>query len=371
MEYSFLNEFININDKVGGILDEIQKSNSHVVFWGAGYCLTMFLELFHESNIKVSAIIDNNSNKIGTTIQNIPIKSWEQVNDIWNDFLIVITTSYFDEVINQLEELKFKGSIYYLPKNAYYKNTVYSLNYIKKFEHRFRNVYEQLKDEISKKVYLNVLKNNMSLESRYFDEISSYEINGYFGTDLFINVEDEIIVDAGAYIGDTVQEFFEHSEGKYKYIYAFEPDEENYKVLKKNCSDKKNIIYICSGLGEKKETLSFCTGAGVSSHIDIDGDVSIEINSLDNFFEKKEAPTYIKMDIEGSERNALIGAKNIIKKHLPTLAISAYHKMEDMFALIELIQELSNNKYEIYLRHTFYYQNVRIQPDVIIYAKKK
>lgn len=371
MIYSFWDKFTNVDDKVGEMLDEIQKSNIPVVFWGAGCCITMFLELFQESNIKVSAIIDSNPNKIGTTIQNIPIKNWEQVNNSLSNFSIVISTSHFDEIINQLKELKFKGSIYYLPKNAYYKNTVYSLAFIKKFENRFRNVYEQLKDDISKKVYLNVLKNNMSLDNRYFEEISSYEIRGYFGTDLFMNIEDEIIVDGGAFTGDTIQEFFEHPDRKYKKIYAFEPDEENYKLLKENCFDIENIILICSGLGEKKETLKFCTGVGVSSHIDIDGNASIEIDSLDEVFDKQAAPTFIKMDIEGSERNALIGAKNIIKKYLPTLAISAYHKMEDMFTLVELIQEISGNRYDIFMRHTFYYQKIKIQPDVIIYAKRR
>ena len=77
------------------------------------------------------------------------------------------------------------------------------------------------------------------------------------------------------------------------------------------------------------------------------------------------------MDIEGAEADALLGGKTVIEECMPMLAISAYHKMRDMFELIELMDELGKGNYEFFLRHTFYYQKIKIQPDVIIYAKRK
>ena len=111
-------------------------------------------------------------------------------------------------------------------------------------------------------------------------------------------------------------------------------------------------------------------GGGVSSKVDPDGEESIQIETLDHFF-SKEAPTFIKMDIEGAEESAVLGGVHIIGEYLPTLAISAYHKKEDLFYLPQLIQELGRKQYKIYLRHTFFYQKVKIQPDVIIYAVKR
>ena len=102
------------------------------------------------------------------------------------------------------------------------------------------------------------------------------------------------------------------------------------------------------------------------TNISEDGDQIIEVGAIDQL-NLGQRITFIKMDIEGAEKDALYGAKKIIMSDKPTLAISAYHKKEDLYDLVNLIKSL-NNDYKIYLRHTFYYQKVMEQPDVIIYA---
>ena len=64
---------------------------------------------------------------------------------------------------------------------------------------------------------------------------------------------------------------------------------------------------------------------------------------------KGEKATFIKMDIEGSEINALKGGANTIKKYRPRLAISVYHKPEDIIEILSYILELCED-YKFYLR---------------------
>ena len=68
------------------------------------------------------------------------------------------------------------------------------------------------------------------------------------------------------------------------------------------------------------------------------------------------------MDIEGSEKEALKGARNTIKKYKPKLAICLYHKPEDIITLPQYILELAP-EYKFKIRHytTFAY-------DTILYA---
>lgn len=71
------------------------------------------------------------------------------------------------------------------------------------------------------------------------------------------------------------------------------------------------------------------------------------------------APTYIKMDIEGSEILALIGAMEVTKTHMPMLGICVYHKLDDLIRIPYLIFELesgtkSDKKYKYYLRQHSY-----------------
>lgn len=74
------------------------------------------------------------------------------------------------------------------------------------------------------------------------------------------------------------------------------------------------------------------------------------MTALDMFFQEREAPTFIKMDIEGAEKEALIGAEQIIRCHKPKLAICVYHKPEDIYVLPELINSFRED-YRFYLRH--------------------
>lgn len=369
MGNKFIEQFDKVKDVVGDFLRGIQTSDEPVVLYGAGYCLNMFLDLLEESNIQIVGIVDCDKNKWGDKVRSIEIISWKQVRTMYPNLQVVITTSHFNEIETGLKDDGFKGQIHHLPINAYYKNSVYGRAFLEKYEGRFQKVYEQFVDDVSREVFINILKHNMSFDDQYFEKIRKYEIQGYFGTGLFKNVEDEIIVDGGAFDGDTIREFFSVSDRRCKRIYAFEPDPVNYEKLSSEMESDK-VIPINAGLGRHKAVVNFIMGGGIISRIDKEGKVQIRIDTIDNVL-KGERPTFIKMDIEGAEAEALLGGKDLIRECMPMLAISAYHKMRDMFELIELIDELGEGNYEFYLRHTFYYQKIKVQPDVIIYAKRK
>lgn len=64
----------------------------------------------------------------------------------------------------------------------------------------------------------------------------------------------------------------------------------------------------------------------------------------------EELVTLIKMDIEGAEQEALLGAKRIISEYQPKLAICIYHRIEDLWEIPLLIKEL-NPEYHLYIRN--------------------
>ena len=78
------------------------------------------------------------------------------------------------------------------------------------------------------------------------------------------------------------------------------------------------------------------------------GDAVIESVNIDTLLE--DGVTFIKMDIEGQELNALLGAKTVLTRFAPKLNIAAYHKNEDLFEIPLLINKINKN-YKIYMRH--------------------
>lgn len=194
----------------------------------------------------------------------------------------------------------------------------------------------------------------------------------YFDLDIIKLGENEVFVDAGVLSGGTTLEFLKRCNNKYKKIYLFEPGDKAYDMSKKNMDNHnvENYELHKVGLWDKKDTLTFYDNScGASFVIDSKRtnvtenykEIKIEVNSLDNVL-KGEEVTFIKMDIEGSELNALKGAKETILKYKPKLAISIYHKPEDIIELPAYIKSLVP-EYKLYLRH---YSN--IQTETVLFA---
>lgn len=178
----------------------------------------------------------------------------------------------------------------------------------------------------------------------------------YFDVAVLTHNDNEVFCDVGSFDGNTSVRFIEWCRGKYKRIYAFEADCENiYKCIKtfKLIKDIKYTV-VPKGCWSKKGKLAFSPkGNGSSSFIFVpdknDCTVTIDVTTIDEEI-KDDVPTFIKMDIEGSEREAIIGAEGTIRKYMPKLAISVYHKNEDIITIPELILSYCPN-YRLYFRH--------------------
>lgn len=363
----FIREFDTVKDTVGNFVENIRSDRKPIICFGAGHCSRMLYDLLIGEDIEVLAFCDNDEQKQGHYLYKKPIMSLIEAMDRFGEFNIVITVSSYEDVCASIQSNEFKGKIYWLEAPAtYHKSCLFSKGYIKKNCERFANVYHLLHDDISRLVYINSLSHTLSLDKKYMDCIDQYEIQGYFGTNLLRNKNLNVFLDAGAYNGDTIREFISFCDYQFDKIYAFEPDGDNFLNLHtfaKELGDSKVNLYK-AGVGRHSEQLHFVSH-GVISRVDELGNQIVQIQAIDDIIETQV--DIIKMDIEGAEADALYGAQEIIKKYNPVLMISAYHKKEDMFALIEQIKEyLPNSK--VYMRHTFFYQSNRHQPDFIFYV---
>lgn len=205
---------------------------------------------------------------------------------------------------------------------------------------------ELLYDEKSKKVYEGLIKYRKFRKRKYFPEYC--EDDQYFPEDVIELNSDEVFVDCGAYQGDTVVRFLERVGNKYKKIVCFEPEKDNYDKLVVAIKNKDNIFAINKGVFDVSKIISFESGKGGSSTITKSGEEQIFVDKIDNI-EVCEGVTFLKMDIEGSEPEAINGAKEMIMKYKPTLAICIYHSDEDMISIIKQVHNLVP-EYRMYVR---------------------
>jgi FkbM family methyltransferase len=194
--------------------------------------------------------------------------------------------------------------------------------------------------------------------------------SAYFSPDIILPLitNDEVFIDAGCYDFKTSLRFAEYCGGKYKKIIAFEPCPDNYRKCLENSKAVNNATVYQYGLWDENTELSFknisspegscISNAGAS---DIEKTIEIKTARLDDILNGEKA-TFIKMDIEGAELNALKGAEQTILKYRPKLAICIYHKPEDIWEIPAYILSLHKD-YNFYLRHYSLYAG-----ETVLYA---
>lgn len=231
---------------------------------------------------------------------------------------------------------------------------------------RIKSNVNVLNDEKSRRVYIDFIKYRGTLKWKYLHDVDK---DTYFDKKIIKFAEKEIFIDAGAYTGDTVEElcrkFYNlRSMGGHLHVICFEPDSFNYKRCCARLSRLKRKYegftsnVICKGLWDSPGEVYFTQGEETSSKIvngGTDSTVKLAVTSIDNVIGENNVHTYgkvtfIKMDIEGSEPQALEGARNTIERDHPRLAICIYHTDEQVISIIEWIRK-NFPFYKLYVRH--------------------
>jgi FkbM family methyltransferase len=236
-----------------------------------------------------------------------------------------------------------------------------SLYYTQNTE-RVNAIANMLADERSKENYLGMIKFRQTCSKKDYPVISNE--TQYFIKELKLS-EDEVFIDCGAFIGDTIDNFLKYCP-EYKQIVAFEPDSKNFEKLKKKYGTNPKTTLINAGIYKENGEISFSGHGNADSKIieasDSNSTVNIQVMAIDNL--NLEKVSFIKMDIEGAELEALKGAEKTIAKNKPKLAISIYHSNEDMLDIAEYIHNVFP-EYKLYVRQHCYYPFIT---ETILYA---
>ena len=164
------------------------------------------------------------------------------------------------------------------------------------------------------------------------------------------------MVDCGAFTGDTIREFKRRICNENWRVYAFEPDSYNYRQLNSLLSRSRyyarHVMTYNIATWSSKCKLYFDDKMGDSSRVSRNKHKwtkIIDANTIDDVL-KDEKVTFIKMDVEGAELESLKGAKEIISRDHPRLAISIYHSDSDMINIIKYLRD-EYPFYRLYIRH--------------------
>lgn len=363
LQNKLLNDLKSIKPK-----DFSSYSNQNFYIFGYGSFARDCYEAFLKENINPKGFLVSNINKENQ--QNEIIFSLNEI-DLSNAVVLIGIFNREHPYKDIAESLEAKGckqilmpwDIYgFLKTHLGFRYWLEEPNfYIKNIEN-INSGMKMLEDEESRIIFENIIRFRSGLLNDY--SLFRSEEFQYFNkfTSNIKNKNEFVFVDGGAYDGDSYFDCIRNQNISEAYL--FEPDPNNFKLLIENCSSIESKPFLVPlGLSNCYDTFTF-SSVGEAGHIDKNGDMSISTCAIDEFFGDKQVD-FIKLDIEGNEKNALLGARDIINKNLPIICLSAYHRPEDIWELADVIDSISNN-YRFYLRQHYYNSF-----DVVLYAVPK
>jgi FkbM family methyltransferase len=156
----------------------------------------------------------------------------------------------------------------------------------------------------------------------------------------------DVVLDCGAHVGVFTHRSLLRGASQ---VVAIEPDPVNLECLRRNFSKEiasGKVVLVPKGVWSSVTTLTFSESklnSGSNSFVSEQGGAKLELSvtTIDALVKELHLPRvdYVKMDIEGSEREALRGAQNTLRSFKPRLMLDMYHRPDDPDALPALIQD--------------------------------
>lgn len=340
-----------------------ELNGAGIVLFGAGNLGQRTLAGLDRVGIEPLCFVDNNKSLWGKDLNGIPVLSpAEGATHYGNRALFVVTiwrAGGGDRMAARVGQLRQHGCRTVVPFLPLYWKYADSLlpHYMHDLPHRVHAEADRVRqalclmaDDASRREYLAQMR--FRLLGDFESLPSPVQGDAYFREELFHLRRDELLVDCGAFDGDTLDLFLKKTAHSFRGAVAFEPDPENYGKLVARVASLPPKVRECisthqAATGDTNKSVLMDVGKGVASRIGNAG-CEVECVSLDSTL--VDVPvTIIKMDIEGSELDTLAGARKLIEKNAPILAVCAYHKQSDLWNIPLFIHDLSPD-YSFHLR---------------------
>jgi FkbM family methyltransferase len=356
-------------------IQEHIKAGSALAVFGAGNLGKKIVDFLLLQHGHLVCIADNNDKKWGTTYKGIPITSVKDaINNnpqlIWLVAVWSPNCSYV-QIRNQLKAAGATDPIFHsavlmraYPDALLPHYLFETAGYYQQHQQKIQQVMQLLEDAESQQQYQSQINARTGLD---FDGLPQPDVhNQYFPNGLIHLSEQEYFLDAGAYTGDTFADFSARTNNRYAGYIALEPDPANFATLNQLIQNSPNPSAMAYpyAIANNNDTLSFEATGGAGAVFSGSGNITVDCKRIDDFF--ADTPfSFIKMDIEGAELDALKGAANTIRRYQPTLAICIYHKPDDIWEIPLYIHQ-QFPFYSLYAR-THQYDGL----DFVLYAIKK
>jgi len=308
--------------------------------------------------IEPLAFADNNPARWNNTVDGVRVLSVPQALATYGDRATFVVTVFNGSAVRrQLKELHCPRVVHFGHLYRHYADTFLPFGGLAQ-PHDLaaqlgdvREAFSLWADDKSREEYVAQLQWRTALDdTRLPPPLAADET--YFPADLFTLGDGETFVDCGAFDGDSIRQFLRRCRA-FRAVVGLEPDPVNYRKLQDFVASlepaaRERCFLHPLAAASHSGSIRFDATATAGSAVNAAGAMVMHCVRMDELL-ASQPPTLIKMDIEGNELDALAGARDVIARHQPVLAVCAYHKPDDLWRIPQFIHSLCQ-QYQLFLR---------------------
>jgi FkbM family methyltransferase len=341
----------------------VESGERRLVLYGAGTLGRAVLARLRRAGVEPAAFADDTPGKQGQTVEGVPVMTPQQAAEEFGAALVFVVTILnpalrFLDARERLERLTAAPAVSFL--NAAWKYPEAFLPFyqfelpadVRENAREIREACALFADEESRRQFVAHLRFRLHLDYAALPENSR---DDYFPAGLLPELPaDAVFVDCGAFDGDTLRRFLSEQRGRFGAAYAFEPDGDNFEKLRAyagtlGAEAAGRVHLFRAGVGARRARLRFNSTGNMGASLSDEGVTEVDVLPVSEVVEARGRAVYVKYDVEGAEWEALAGTEELIRSARPVLAVSVYHRPDDLWLLPLRLRALDPD-YRLYLR---------------------
>lgn len=328
----------------------LSQTKKPILLYGMGNGADKILHICEQYHITVSDCFASDGFVRGHSFHGKTVLSYSQAKEKYGKFIVLLSfASSLPDVLANIHRIASENELY-APDVPVFGNNLFNMEFFMAHQAELQRAHDLLEDEQSRKTFCNVICYKLSGDVSY---LAACDVDEQETTETLIQPKTvQNYIDLGAYNGDTIRRLADLAPNL-RQVIAFEPDKRNFRKLSAYAdavTDRFTVDAQPLAAWSHAEILSMDASGNRNANLSETAKkaVPVEADALDTRIGDL-IPDYIKYDVEGSEKEALLGSARTIAAHRPKLLVSLYHRSEDLFALPLLLETLTTD-YRFYLR---------------------
>ena len=330
--------------------DKLSSEKRPIILYGTGNGADKIIDACEKYNINISGVFASDGFVRDRTFRGMKVASHDEIRKMYGDDIVVLPAfgTVRDDVMSFFVRLDSLHEMI-IPEVPLYGGGIFDGEYLEEHRDALEEVYNMLSDSYSRELFCDVIRFRLTGKLCFLERCESVR---KFLASFGFSEKIETALDGGAFKGDSAEDMIA-AFPNVREIIALEPDPSTFRKLSAFAESTNGTVLpvnaaLSDRIGESDCVSSGSRGSGISGKNRRAKNVTVRTDTVDNLCRETKLD-FLKLDVEGFEREALAGGADTVMRDRPVMAVSLYHRTDDIFSLPLSVKSLLGDA-KLYLR---------------------